>query len=92
MIFMASVNTTMQLGATDEFRGRVMSVYTLVVAGSTPLGNLFAGAIADRYGAGMSFVVCGLVIIGLLVPMYFLRLRFEKKLSESAQSSAQAGD
>ncbi len=50
MIFMASVNTTIQLNSTDEYRGRAMSVYSLVMSGSTPLGNLFAGAVAEGWG------------------------------------------
>lgn len=79
MIFMASVNTTMQMNATNEFRGRVMSVYTLVVAGSTPLGNLFAGTITENFGAGIGFVACGATIIVLLLPLYTLLRKNEKK-------------
>ncbi|SHH52011.1 Predicted arabinose efflux permease, MFS family [Sporobacter termitidis DSM 10068] len=78
MIFMASVNTTMQMNATQEFRGRVMSVYSLIVAGSTPLGNLFAGTIADRAGAGVSFIVCGGVILVLLIPLSLYRRARER--------------
>jgi MFS family permease len=74
MIFMASVNTTMQMNSTNEFRGRVMSVYSLVMAGSTPLGNLFAGGITQTFGAGAGFIGCGAAIIVLLVPCY-LQLR-----------------
>jgi MFS family permease len=75
MIFMASVNSTMQLNATNEYRGRVMSVYTLVVAGSTPLGNLFAGAIAERFSVRAAFIACGAVILVLLLPLYVYRKR-----------------
>ncbi len=75
MIFMASVNTTMQMNSTNEFRGRVMSVYSLVVAGSTPLGNLFAGAFAENYSASTGFVACGVAILVLMLPLYFLQKR-----------------
>lgn len=81
MIFMASVNTTMQLNAMNEYRGRVMSVYSLVVAGSTPLGNLFAGAIANKFGSQISFLACGGAIIILLLPLYWL-LRKRTKLNK----------
>ena len=33
--FSSTANSTMQLNSTDEYRGRVMSVYSLVFAGST---------------------------------------------------------
>lgn len=75
MIFMASVNTTMQMNSTNEFRGRVMSVYSLVVAGSTPLGNLFAGGLADKYSANIGFIACGAAILVLLLPLFMLLRR-----------------
>lgn len=75
MIFMASVNTTMQLNSTNEFRGRVMSVYSLIVAGSTPLGNLFAGAVTGSFGPSAGFISCGGIIVVLLVPLYLLLIR-----------------
>ena len=73
MIFLASVNTTLQLNVTDEYRGRVMSIYSLVMAGTTPLGNLFAGGVAESFGARAAFVACGAVVVAALVPLYFLQ-------------------
>ncbi|HAG07314.1 MAG TPA: hypothetical protein DCL13_03985, partial [Peptococcaceae bacterium] len=35
--------------------GRVMSVYTLVFIGVTPLGNLLAGSAAHLWGAPVAF-------------------------------------
>ncbi|MEL4105982.1 MFS transporter [Oscillospiraceae bacterium WX1] len=74
MIFMASANATFQMHARQEYRGRVMSVYTLVFVGTTPLGNLFSGAIADRFGAGAAFAACGAAVLLLLVPIYIIAL------------------
>lgn len=73
--FSSSANTTMQLKATDEFRGRVMSVYTLVFAGTTPLGNLYAGWITDHYDARIGFIACGGVILLLLLILYAFKAR-----------------
>ena len=81
MIFMASVNSTMQLNATNAYRGRVMSVYSLVVAGSTPLGNLFAGAVAERFSSRVAFIACGAVIIVLLLPLYLYLRRKHPNMS-----------
>lgn len=43
----ATANTTIQTVVPDELRGRVMSVYTTVFAGSTPIGAIIAGSIAS---------------------------------------------
>lgn len=59
MLFMTLVNSTIQLSVEDSYRGRVMSVYSLAFAGSTPIGNLFAGSITQRFGPGAGFLMCG---------------------------------
>ncbi len=82
MIFLASVNTTIQLNSTNEYRGRTMSVYSLVMSGSTPLGNLFAGAIMEGWGARASFIICGAVIVAVLLPLYFVQRK--KRISIAA--------
>lgn len=61
--FSASANTTVQLSAPPEMRGRVMSVYTMIFIGSTPIGNLTVSAIAAGLGAPISFVFTGLPCI-----------------------------
>lgn len=75
IIFMASVNTTIQMYSTNEFRGRVMSVYSLIMAGSTPLGNLFAGAFSEGFNASVGFIACGAAILVLLMPLYLFLLK-----------------
>src|SRR6185369_6444099 len=44
-------NSLIQHAVPDELRGRVMSLYTLAVLASFPIGALFAGFVADRWGA-----------------------------------------
>jgi MFS family permease len=60
---MAMANTTVQTTARDELRGRVMSVYMTVFAGTAPFGALIAGAIANRFGTPVSLLVGGLVTL-----------------------------
>lgn len=57
----ATANTLLQTTSPDRLRGRVMSVYTLVFAGSTPVGNLFAGTIAHTVDPAAPLVVGGLI-------------------------------
>lgn len=55
----ATANTVIQLNVPDALRGRVMSVYTTVFAGSTPVGGLLTGAIASSFGAAIAIAVGG---------------------------------
>ena len=50
-------NATIQLAVPDQLRGRVMSVYTTVFAGSVPLGGLLMGAIASAWSVPMALMV-----------------------------------
>ncbi|MBZ0276456.1 MAG: MFS transporter, partial [Anaerolineae bacterium] len=45
-----TVNTLIQSEVPDEFRGRVMSLYTLTWFGLAPFGALTLGAIANTIG------------------------------------------
>jgi len=58
---MATANTTMQLAVPDGLRGRVMSVYTTVFAGSAPIGGLLSGAIASSAGPQVALFLGGVV-------------------------------
>ncbi|HEX7713807.1 MAG TPA: MFS transporter [Bacillota bacterium] len=67
IIFMTTANSTVQLNSDDGHRGRVMSVYSLAFAGTTPIGNFFAGSVAEKMGGNFSFVACGAVTLACIV-------------------------
>ena len=81
--FMTTVNTTIQLNSDDQHRGRAMSVYSLVFAGSTPIGNLFAGGITEKLGSNAGFFACGVIALLLLVPI-MIGIRKSNTNSEKA--------
>lgn len=58
--FGASVNTRMQISSPPELRGRVMSVYTMVFVGTTPIGNLIVSVAAAQVGVGAAFLIAGI--------------------------------
>ena len=71
--FSTTANSTLQMNSKDEYRGRVMSVYSLVFAGSTPLGSLFTGFVSDKLGPSQGFLLSGIsiLILILLIKFYF---------------------
>lgn len=58
--FIATANTTLQLTASPEMRGRVMALYAVAFLGSTPIGSPFVGwvsqAFSPRVGIGLGGV------------------------------------
>jgi MFS family permease len=68
LIAMASTtNMIVQLSVPDVLRGRVMSVYTTVFAGTTPIGGLFAGGVAATAGVAVALVLGGILDIAATV-------------------------
>jgi MFS family permease len=59
MAFIATANSTLQLNARDDMRGRVMAVYALVFLGSTPIGGPLIGWISQAWGARAGLLVGG---------------------------------
>lgn len=59
----ATTNTIIQLTVPDALRGRVMSVYTTVFAGATPIGSLLMGSLASRAGVTAAMAIAGLATI-----------------------------
>ena len=51
MTMIGSANTLIQSMVSEEYRGRVMAVYSMVLFGLSPFGALLAGGLADRFGA-----------------------------------------
>jgi MFS family permease len=55
----ASTNTLIQTLIPDEYRGRIMALYSMTVVGVLPLGHLAGGALAERAGARWSVFAGG---------------------------------
>lgn len=66
VLFSTTVNTTLQITVPDELRGRVMSIFFLLFAGSTPVGGYLTGVMAEQFGVTTALLVmaslCGLGI------------------------------
>jgi predicted MFS family arabinose efflux permease len=68
--FTATANSTLQITAPDHLRGRVMSLYMLLFAGTTPIGGQLTGIMAEHIGiqstVGIEAAICALGIAAAL--------------------------
>src|SRR5262249_37432170 len=66
--FMSMGNSTLQLNAAPEMRGRVMSLWFVAFQGSTPIGGPLVGATMAAFGAraglGLGATVARMVAVG----------------------------
>lgn len=67
MLMVNTINVTVQRNVTNELRGRVMALYVTVFAGSTPIGGLIAGSLAQAWGPPAGFLVGGGVTVLFIV-------------------------
>jgi MFS family permease len=77
---MALSNTLIQTIVPDGLRGRVMSVFTLLLFGLSPLGGMFAGLIAEAAGNVPLIVAASSVIGWLFIINVNLRSPFVRRL------------
>lgn len=78
VVHTATTNTLVQSLTRDEFRGRVMSVYSLAFLGLMPIGSFLAGTVAERWNTTAWLSVAGLICAGLML----LVLRLAPELRE----------
>ena len=84
----ATANTTIQLAVPDGLRGRVMSVYTTVFAGSTPLGGLFVGSLASVAGIRAATFAGGALGIAVALAAAVWARRRSQRARETAVERA----
>jgi MFS family permease len=61
--FFVTANSTLQLTARPEMRGRVMALYGMVFLGSTPFGGPVAGWVGEHFDARVGLAGGGLVAL-----------------------------
>jgi MFS family permease len=70
--FHATANTSLQLTAPDRLRGRVMGIYMLLFAGSTPIGGFLTGYMAELWGVPAAVGICAaLSTLGVAIGLYY---------------------
>jgi MFS family permease len=74
--FMARGNTTLQLVAADQMRGRVMALWAVAFIGTTPIGGPIVGYVAQHAGPRWALALGGLAALtacALAVYPYYRR-------------------
>jgi MFS family permease len=61
--FSAGINSSLQLAASPEMRGRVMALYSVVFLGSTPIGGPIAGWLSGALGPRSALVLAGIAAL-----------------------------
>ncbi len=72
LCFLNRANTRIQLNTDDSYRGRVMSIYVLIVTGSSPLGNTFTGWAISLTSEKYGFFINGAVSVALVLMIFFM--------------------
>lgn len=92
IVFMITANTTLQLTARPEMRGRVMALYSVVFLGGTPIGAPIAGWSAEVLGPRWGLALGGLVAVAVgLVGLWAVRRRGTLGVPEPEPLAARAG-
>ena len=91
--FSTTANTTVQVLVPDELRGRVMSIFFLLMAGSTPIGGFFTGIVAEqtsvRTAILLEAVLCG---AGVVVALMFRSARRARGAGVSEYGSVEVSE
>jgi MFS family permease len=70
MLQFTTINTLLQTRVEDDFRGRVMGLYTITFFGFAPFGNLMMGYLGQKLGLGIAmalFAITSLLLSTLLL-------------------------
>jgi predicted MFS family arabinose efflux permease len=89
MLMINTINVMVQNSVSHELRGRVMSLYVTVFAGSAPIGGFLAGAVAEVWQAPAGFVL-GSLLSALAIGLVAWQLLFRDKDWADASASARA--
>jgi MFS family permease len=89
--YSASTQSRLQAVVPDDLRGRVMSLYTLLFAGSTPIGSLVVGAIAQRWSVEAAIIVsAAAAALGFFAAMAYRRTQSDADMQRGVVDGLRA--
>jgi MFS family permease len=84
--FNVTVSSTLQVHTRPDMTGRVMSVYTMAILGSSVVGGPPIGFIADRAGVHAAFLAAGLACASVSLLAIMISRRIENTTAEKTNS------
>ena len=69
------MQSVIQTSLTDEFRGRVMSIWVMLTMGGAAFGSIIIGFISDLIGISETHIFAGLIMT-ILIFLVFLYNHF----------------
>ncbi|MBI1863123.1 MFS transporter [Candidatus Microgenomates bacterium] len=78
LLAFSMMNTTIQMRANDEIRGRVMSIYSLMFLGMAPFGSLEIGYLSERFGVMNALRVNASIMLITLAIFYGTQKQIRK--------------
>ena len=76
-VYSIGTNTFVQVRAPDRMQGRMVSLYSMLFIGVTPIGNVWAGIVSHLLGPAAAVWIGGVLtgLAGVAVLAYFVRMR-----------------
>ena len=85
MTQMACANTLIQSMVPDRLRGRMMSLYSMMLMGMAPLGALFGGVVANWISAPWAVAIGGIACLGA-ARIFYVRLHILRRKRSNSWS------
>ena len=92
--FLSKGNSTLQLEASPQMRGRVMALWAVAFLGSTPIGGPIAGAVAERFGgrAGLALGAAACLVAAGFGELVLRRVRARRAISHEPATTPAVED
>ncbi len=73
IMFGSSANVHLQTVTPPALRGRVMSIYTLLFLGSTPIGSMIVGTLAEHQGVQVAIAeMAAICLLGVIAGLIYM--------------------
>jgi MFS family permease len=87
-LFTTTANTRILEITPKLLQGRVMSVYSLMFLGVTPIGSILSGAVAQRFGAPIALAGGSVISLVATAIIFTLRLRARERTRRQIEAEA----
>jgi MFS family permease len=85
-------NTLIQHHVDDRMRGRVMSLFTASLLGTSPIGSLLGGFASDRIGVAATLATSGLACMALSLSYRFQVARMDRVSADGESCQDHSGE